>query len=246
MNDMVLAAHALHFRFGKREILTSLELELTRGQVTVLLGENGAGKTTLMHLALGLLRPASGSLHVLGKDPLRAARAIRERVGFVPAEPDAPRWMTLRSLCAFLRPQYPHWDDTLVAAFAQKLRVPMTTPFRAMSRGEGMKAMLVAALAARPELLLLDEPFAGLDPLARDEVLCGILASLRDDGCSVLCTTHDLDAAARIADRVAVLAKGRIVREGALTDFTGDSAVSATSALREAVVAEIREVQPCR
>ena len=243
MSEQVLRAEGLRIRLGRKDVLSSLDLDLAPAQVTVLLGENGAGKTTLMRAALGLLKPQAGSLRVFGLDPLRKARAVRERIGFVPDEPDAPKWMTLDDLCRFLRPQYPHWDDALVDELAVTLRIPRDRPFRAMSRGEGMKAMLCAALAPRPELLLLDEPFAGMDPLARDEVLTGVLRALRDAQRSVLCTTHDLDAAARIADRVAVLAQGRIVREGAIADFT--SGGGTTEALREAVVQEIREVQPC-
>lgn len=239
-----LVADRIGFRYGKRHILDGLSLELSKGSLTVLLGANGVGKTTLMHLALGLLKPRTGTLRVFGLDPLRNARTVRERIGFVPSEPDAPKWMTVHDLRAFLRPQYPRWSDARLRELIARLRVPESTPFRAMSRGEGMKAMLVTALACRPALLLLDEPFAGLDPLARDEVLTGVLGSLRDEGTTVLCTTHDLDAAARIADRVAVLADGKIAREGALADFV-PTATSALEALRETIVARIREEQPC-
>jgi ABC-2 type transport system ATP-binding protein len=244
MMEKELVADRVGFRYGKRCILSDLSLDLTRGSLTVLLGANGVGKTTLMHLALGLLRPSEGTLRVFGLDPVRNPRPVRERIGFVPSEPDAPKWMTLRDLRAFLRPQYPRWSDSLLDELIARLRVPRTTPFRAMSRGEGMKTMLVAALACRPSLLLLDEPFAGLDPLARDEVLTGVVGSLRDEGTTVLCTTHDLEAAARIADRVAVLADGRIVREGPIADFI-PADKSALDALRETVVAQIRQEQPC-
>lgn len=242
--EKVLVADRVGYRYGKRRVLDNLSLELSRGSLTVLLGANGVGKTTLMHLALGLLRPREGTLRVFGLDPLRNPREVRERIGFVPSEPDAPKWMTLHDLRAFLRPQYPRWSDALLGELITRLRVPATTPFRTMSRGEGMKAMLVAALACRPSLLLLDEPFAGLDPLARDEVLTGVVGSLRDDGTTVLCTTHDLEAAARIADHVAVLADGKIVREGPITEFI-PADKSALDALRETVVAQIRQVQPC-
>ncbi|MBI5849676.1 MAG: ABC transporter ATP-binding protein [Planctomycetes bacterium] len=245
MNEAGLIATGLCFRYGKQTLLDGLTLEVPRGAVTVLLGENGAGKTTLMRLALGLLKPRAGTLRVLGLDPLRKPRAVRERVGFVPAEPDAPQWMSFDALCRFLRPQFPRWDDARADELAVRLRIPRTRPFRTLSRGEGMKAMLVAALAPQPELLLLDEPFAGLDPLARDEVLGGVIGALRDEGRAVLCTTHDLDAAARVADRVALLAQGHIVRAGALADFAGSGSAGSTEALRAAVVATIREVQPC-
>ena len=251
MSHEVFRAHDLRVRLGKNEVLRGADLVLEPGKVTVLLGENGAGKTTLLRLALGLIRPSGGSLRVFGHNPCRHARAVRERIGFVPAEPDAPKWMTLDDLCRFLRPQYPRWDDTVVDTLCAQLRVPRDRDFKAMSRGEGMKAMLVAALAPRPDLLLLDEPFAGMDPLARDEVLTGVLDALRDDERTVLCTTHDLDAAARIADHVAVLANGSVTRTGTVSEFTNENQVGASEALRAAVVAQIRasaarEVQSCR
>src|SRR5690606_20422087 len=110
---------------------------------------------------------------------------------------------------------------SLCAELARQLAVPLTTKFKALSRGEGMKAMLVAALASEPELLLLDEPFAGLDPLVREEVLGGIVQSLRDGERTVLCATHELEIAARIADRVALLHDGRIARHGDLAEVIG-------------------------
>ncbi|NJN14680.1 MAG: AAA family ATPase [Planctomycetes bacterium] len=102
-----------------------------------------------------------------------------------------------------------------------ELAVPTDRPFRALSRGEGMKAMLVAALAPEPPLLLLDEPFAGLDPVVRDEVLRGVLGALRGGERTVVVTTHDLDVAARIADRVAILANARIRVHGTPEEVLG-------------------------
>ncbi len=214
----VLSISALTKRFGNKEVLRDLDLELTPGQVTVLLGPNGAGKSTLMRLALGLLRPDSGSISVHGHDPLAKSALVRRQTGFVPDTPDVYPWMTAKDLCRFLRPQYPGWDQHHADELLELLRVPLTTPFKSMSRGEGMKTMLVAALAPRPPLLLLDEPFAGLDPLVRDEVLQGIISALREGERTVLCSTHDLEIAARIADRVAVLAHGQIARHGTVEE----------------------------
>jgi ABC-2 type transport system ATP-binding protein len=186
--------------------------------VTVLLGANGAGKSTLLRCALGVLKPVGGSLEVGGLDPTREPKRVREVVGFVPDVPDVYPWMAVRDLFRFLAPHYPTWSETRARSLVETLSVPTNVPFRALSRGQGMKAMLAAALAPDPEVLLLDEPFAGLDPMVRDEVLRGVLGELRDGRRTVVCATHELDAAARVADRVAVLAGGRIVREGTLAD----------------------------
>lgn len=214
-----LVAHALVKRFGRRRVLDGLDLEVEPGQVTALLGENGQGKTTLLKLALGVLAADGGTLSVAGFDPRKQPRPLRERVGYVPSQPDAYGWMTVRDLFRFLEPQYPTWDRAHAEELVAWLRVPDRTPFKSLSRGEGMKAMLAAALAPRPPLLLLDEPFAGLDPLVREEVLRGVIGELRGGRRTVLVATHDLDVVARIADRVAILAGGRITSHGTLEEI---------------------------
>ncbi len=217
----MLQATDLVMRFKKNRVLDGLTLDLAPGAVTVLLGSNGAGKSTLLKLALGVLKAGAGSLAVCGFDPVKQPKHARRAVGYVPDKPDVYDWMTPRELYRFLKPQYPTWNNDKVERSCTALDVPMDRKFGALSRGEGMKAMLVAALAHEPELLLLDEPFAGLDPVVREEVLRGIIAELRADERTVLCATHDLDVAARIADRVAVLHRGKIAQHGDLQDVLG-------------------------
>ncbi|MHC4954696.1 MAG: ABC transporter ATP-binding protein [Planctomycetota bacterium] len=221
MENVVLSARGLSKRFRCNAVLKGFDLELERGRVTVLLGRNGSGKSTFMKLCLGLLKPDSGAIRVCGHDPLRRARRVRQAVGYVPDKPDCYQWMTPEELYRFLAPQYPTWNPDEVARLVDTLSVPLETPFRGLSRGEGMKAMLVAALASTPELLLLDEPFAGLDAVVREEVLRGVIGALREGEQTVLCTTHDLDVAARIADDVAMLSAGRIIAHGPLADVLG-------------------------
>ncbi len=223
MNHPVAALHArdLELSFGSVRVLRALSVSVPPGLVTVLLGANGVGKSTLLRLALGTLRPTAGGLTVLGRDPVREARAVRERVGYVPDTPDAYAWMTPRQFYRFLAPQYPTWSHKVQAEHSATLGVPLDTRFGELSRGQGTKAMLVAALAPEPELLLLDEPFAGLDPLAREQVLRTVIDSLREDGRTILCATHDLDVAASIADRVAVLAGGQVATHGTVEEVLG-------------------------
>lgn len=214
----MIEAKGLTKRFHKQAVLNDFDFDLQPGLVTVLLGRNGAGKSTFLRLALGVLKADAGELRVAGLDPVRKPRAVREAVGYVPDRPDVYRWMTPRDLYRFLKPQYPTWNDDQVARTSEALGVPLTTPFSGLSRGEGMKAMLVAALAHQPPLLLLDEPFAGLDPVVREEVLRGVIGELRSCEHTVLCATHDLDVAARIADRVAILHEGRIAVHGTVEE----------------------------
>ncbi len=220
--NTILKVEGLQLRFGRKRVLDGLDLSVQDGAVTVLLGGNGAGKSTLLRVLLGVLRPRAGTVRLFGLDPLRAHREVLQRIGYVPDVPDCPGWMTTRDLFAFLRPQYPQWNDVLCGELCEQLAVPMRTKFASMSRGQGMKSMLVAALAPEPELLLLDEPFAGLDPLVREQVLQGVLASLKAGERTVLCATHELEIASRIADRVAVLQNGRVVRHGSLAEVLGE------------------------
>jgi ABC-2 type transport system ATP-binding protein len=214
----MIAFDGVSKRYGKRVVLDGLGFSLVPGAVTVLLGRNGAGKSTLLRLCLGVLKPDAGRVEVCGRDPVRHARDVRRMVGYVPDKPDVYDWMTPKDLLRFLKPQYPTWNADRAARVAEQLSVPLDTPFKALSRGEGMKAMLLAALAPDPQLLLLDEPFAGLDPVAREEVLKGVIRAGEQ---TILCATHDLDVAARIADRVAVLSKGKIAAHGPAEEVVG-------------------------
>lgn len=233
-------------RFGKHPVLAGVDLDLARGQVTVLLGTNGAGKSTLLKLTMGVLARDGGTLRVLGHDPQRDPTPVRERVGYVPAAPDVYPWMTPRQLFAFLAPHYPRYRIARAAALCGTLAVPLDRAFRSLSKGEAMKAMLVAALCQEPELLLLDEPFSGLDPLVREDVLTGVLGALRDASTTVLVATHELEIAARIADRVAILAHGKIARHDTLAAVLGqDEPTRIPEGLRSALAtAERTELVP--
>jgi len=221
MMKSVFQAKGIVKNYRRVKALNNLELSLEPGAVTVLLGPNGAGKTTLMRMALGTLKPNRGTLSVLGLNPFKKPVEVRREVGYVPSIPDVYGWMSMKDLFKFLKPQYPTWNQAYALDVARSLAVPMDRPFKTLSLGQAMKGMLTAALAPEPELLLLDEPFSSLDPLAREEVLRGVLSHLRSEGRTVFCATHDLDVAARLADRVAVINQGRIRKEGPLEEVLG-------------------------
>lgn len=203
----------LHLRFGTKAALARVELALAPDTITVLLGTNGAGKSSLIRCALGLQRPHAGTVRTLGVDPLRAGSAWRDALGYVPDQPDAYPWMTARDLFRFLAAQTPRWDAARADGLLERLGAPRERAFAAMSRGEAAKVMLAAALTPRPRLLVLDEPFARLAPPVRDEVLGVFLAEAPSAGGAVLLATHDLDVAARAADRVLLLDGGRLAAD---------------------------------
>jgi ABC-2 type transport system ATP-binding protein len=228
-----IEVEGLAFRYGRAPLLTGLSLSVPTGQTTALLGRNGAGKSTLLKLLMALLRPQEGRVRLLGLDPLRDATAVHERVGYVPDKPDAWPWMRVPDLFTFLAAHHPRWDEARARDWCARLDVPMGTPFKALSRGQGMKAMLAVTLAPDPDVLLLDEPFGGLDPVAREEVLKGLVGALGERRRAVLVSTHELDLAVRLGDRVALLEQGRIASEGTLSEVVGGEGVASADALRE-------------
>ena len=206
-----IATDNLTRRFGKTDAVNGLSLRVPAGAVFALIGPNGAGKTTTIKLLMNLLRPTRGAATVLGADSRHLGEAQLQRIGYVSENQRLPEWMTPAQLLAYCKPFYPAWDDSLAHALRERLRLTGDAPLSASSRGTKMKAALLTAVAYRPDVLILDEPFTGLDPLVRDE----LLAVLRDPpgGCawSVLVSTHDIQEVETIVDWVGYIDCGRMV-----------------------------------
>ncbi|HYC78513.1 MAG TPA: ABC transporter ATP-binding protein [Planctomycetota bacterium] len=234
MTCALLTARDARVKRGRRVVLNGVDLELRAGETLALLGRNGAGKTTFLRAAAGLLPLSAGTVTVAGVDVSRDPIGVRRLAALVPDRPDVPSWMTPRDLCNFLAPFHPAWDPDEARRRLDAFAVPATTRFGALSRGTATRALLAAALAARPRVLLLDEPFAGLDPVAREDVLRTLAAVVGDPSRAVLCATHDLDVAARLADRAVRLDGGRIV---ATVDLSQEGATSPAVRLRNALEA---------
>jgi ABC-2 type transport system ATP-binding protein len=198
-------------RFGPVEAVRDLGLEVRRGEVFALLGPNGAGKTTALRTIVNVLEPTAGRAEVLGVDSQRLGPSQLQRIGYVSESQELPDGLSGAEMLAFLRPLYPTWDDVFARELASQFRLPLARRLGQLSRGMRMKTALVSSLAYRPELLLLDEPFAGLDPLVRDEVIDGVLALGDREGWTVLLCSHDVDEVERLADRVGILNHGRLV-----------------------------------
>lgn len=208
--------------FGGRRALSGLSLYARPGQVTALLGPNGAGKTTTIRAVTGLVTPTSGHVRVLGRSP--GHPAVTARVGMMPQSTGAWSGITPRGLLEYLAALYAHPQpvDDLVSALG--LGDLLATPYRRLSGGEQQAVNLAAALVGRPELVLLDEPTAGMDPHARRRTW-DVVRSLRDAGVSVLLTTHSMDEAAALADQVWIIDAGRVAIGGTVAELTRDASL---------------------
>jgi ABC-2 type transport system ATP-binding protein len=197
-------------RFGRTEAVNGLTLQVPAGSVFALIGPNGAGKTTTLKLLMNLLRATRGTATVLGSDTRHLGPAGLQRIGYVSENQRLPDWMTPGELFDYCRPFYPTWDQDLRHRLAADLALASRAPLRALSRGTRMKAALLASLAYRPDLVVLDEPFTGLDPVVRDELIRGLLDVSGERTLTVLVSSHDIDEVERLADWVGFMREGRL------------------------------------
>jgi ABC-2 type transport system ATP-binding protein len=208
-------------RFGRLDAVDSLNLQVMRGSLFAFVGPNGAGKTTTIKLLLNLLRPTSGTAVVLGVDSRRIGPRELARIGYVSENQELPDWMTVDQLIAYVRPFYPTWDDTLCRKLRRDLDLTSRLPVRLFSRGMRMKSALLVSLAYRPELVVLDEPFSGLDPLARDELIRALLELTGEHNWTTLISSHDIDEVERLADSIAFINHGRVFLTESVQELIG-------------------------
>jgi ABC-2 type transport system ATP-binding protein len=208
-------------RFGRLDAVEGLNLQVPAGSLFAFVGPNGAGKTTTIKVLLNLLRPTSGKAIVLGTDSRNIGPRELARIGYVSENQDLPDWMTVEQLIAYVRPFYPTWDEKLCRKLQRDLDLTSRLPVRSFSRGMRMKAALLVSLAYRPELIVLDEPFSGLDPLARDELIRALLELTGEHNWTTLISSHDIDEVERLADSIAFIDKGRIVITDSVQDLIG-------------------------
>ncbi len=206
----IIETQNLTRRYGRTEAVHELNLAVPTGSVFALLGANGAGKTTTLKVLMNLLPPTMGSASVLGVDSRRLGERERAQIGYVSENQEMPLWMTVRQLLDYCRPFYPTWDRALEATLLKQFDLPENRKLAHLSRGMLMKAALLSSLAYRPKLLVLDEPFSGLDALVRDEFIKGVLEVSTHGEWTVVVSSHDIDEVDRLADRVAMLDAGRL------------------------------------
>ena len=206
----VIETNDLSRRFGKVWAVQELALTVQCSSVFALLGPNGAGKTTTIKMIMGLIRPSKGQARVFGKESLRLAPAELARIGYVSENQKLPEWMTVQELIDFCAPLYPTWDRDLCRQLIQQFQLPLNSKLRTCSRGTKIKASLLTSLAYRPELVVLDEPFSGLDTGVREDFIRGLLELSGRHEWTVLISSHDIDEVERLVDWVGLIDRGTL------------------------------------
>jgi ABC-2 type transport system ATP-binding protein len=206
----IIETHQLSRRYGRAEALHGLDLSVPAGSIFALIGPNGAGKTTTIKVLMNLLEPTGGEARVLGVDSRKLGPRERAQIGYVSENQKLPDWMTVQQLLDYCRPFYPTWDRALEQKLLRQFELPPDRKIKHLSRGMTMKAALLSSLAYRPKLLVLDEPFSGLDPLVRDEFVRGVLEVSQQDEWTILISSHDINEVEQLADWVGILDAGRL------------------------------------
>ena len=221
MSESAIITESLRKSFGAQAAVSELNLKIQPGAVYGFLGRNGAGKTTTMRMLLGLVRPTKGRARVLGLDPTREPELMQilDRVAFVPQRKQLYPWATPEELVRMNKGFFSRWSDELAARLAQRLEIPMRMAFKKLSIGNQSKVALLLALAQEAEVLILDEPTAGLDPVMVDEIFRTLIEDHISQGRTIFLSSHHLGEVEQICDWVGILEQGRLLLESRLEDI---------------------------
>jgi ABC-2 type transport system ATP-binding protein len=204
----VIRTRNLSKNFGRSVVLDNLTMEVPAGSIYGLVGPNGAGKTTTIKVLMNIIRPSSGHSRIFDADSRRLEPRHFAQIGYVSENQEMPDWMTVDYYLEFLSGFYPTWDRSLAAELVRQLQLPGGRKLRHLSHGMRMKAALASSLAYRPRLMVLDEPFTGLDALVRDELIEGVLAHAEDT--TIFISSHDLTEIESFASHIGYLERGRL------------------------------------
>lgn len=218
MNDLAIETHALHKHYGDIRAVDGLDMHVPRGAVYGFLGRNGAGKTTTIRLLAGLAHASGGAMRVLDLDPRIDSVAILARTGLVIEKMLLPS-MTGNDLVRFNRGFFPRWSDALARKYAEVFELDMTRKFKKLSTGNRTKLCLLLALAQGAELLVLDEPTAGMDPVVTDQLLRVMVEDFANEGRTLVLSSHHLSEVERIAEWVGIIDQGKLLLEARLDDM---------------------------
>jgi ABC-2 type transport system ATP-binding protein len=217
----IIEAAELRKNYDHVEAVRGLSFQVPKGSIYGFLGRNGAGKTTTIKVLLGMARPTSGHARVFGleSDAQESSVDIRRRTGFVSEDKDLYDYMTVEGMIRFTAAFFPRWRDDLEQRYLRAFELPLDRKVKALSRGMRTKLALLLALCRGAELLILDEPTSGLDPAVTEEVLRALVAHVASEEMTVFFSSHQIAEVDQIADRVAIIDRGRAVVTGALDDL---------------------------
>jgi ABC-type multidrug transport system ATPase subunit len=215
--DTMVRADDVWKRFGRHDALRGLNLIVPEGSAYALIGANGAGKTTTIKLLMNILGPSRGAATVMGVDTRRMSPEILAQIGYVSENQALPGRIRVGDYLDYLRPFYPSWDRALETSIRTRLQLPVERKIGELSHGMRIKVALACALPYRPKLLILDEPFSGLDPLVREEFMEGLLLDAGD--MTMLISSHELGEIENVATHVGFLDAGRMLLEESMSDL---------------------------
>ncbi len=213
MSEYALEMHNVYKSFRKTQVLTGLSLTVERGKTFAFLGRNAAGKTTAIRAMLGLLKRDGGDIRVLGEDPEKEPIKVRAGIGYLAEDQQMYGWMRVEEIIRFVAPFYATWDHDLALKYVREFELPLATKIKHLSKGQNVRLGLVLALAHRPELVILDDPALGLDPVMRKQFNRDLITHLQGEGRTVFYSSHLLYEVEPIADAVAILHEGVILKQ---------------------------------
>lgn len=221
MTQTAIQIENLHFAYGRKQVLQGVNLEVPQGAIFGFLGRNGAGKTTTIKTLLGLQKPKAGTCKINGLDSFTDSLAVRSKIGYMAEDQQMYGWMTVERIIKWVAGFYKNWDMPFVEELTEVLHLPRRTKVKALSKGQNSSLALLLALGHRPDLVILDDPTLGLDPIARKDFLRHVIDLLQSQGVTVFFSSHLLYEIEPVADHIAILDNG-VIRKTGKTDEIRD------------------------
>jgi ABC-2 type transport system ATP-binding protein len=212
MDNNAIEIEGVRFAYGRNEVLRGVDLQVPAGSIFGFLGRNGAGKTTAIKLLLGLLKPKSGVCRVQGIDPQVDEVGVRRAVGYMAEDQQMYGWMRVGEISRWVGSFYPDWDEQIIERLLGMFELDRKKKVKHLSKGQNGLLALLLALGHRPKVVILDDPTLGLDPIARKDFLRHVIELMQSNGVTVFFSSHLLYEIEPVADRVAILDKGVIVK----------------------------------
>ena len=209
--ENVISIRNLSRQFGNTLALNNISLNIPRGSVFGLVGVNGAGKTTLIKHLIGLLKAKQGEVEVFGKDPVKNPVEVLSRIGYLAEDNELPEWMKVEEILNYTQAFYPGWDHQYANELVKSFDLDPTKKIKNLSKGQKSRTGLILAIAYKPEILILDEPSSGLDPIVRSDILKAVIQTVSNEGRTVVFSSHLLDEVERVSDHITMINQGNVV-----------------------------------